>query len=153
MNKQQNKSKVFPLLAALSCAITVGLVCTPARAVLTEEDCPSNIGYFFNGKNSGSYCISKIETKYWWTAFTWCTAIGGKLATWAEACPNTEVGTACPNINSVGPSKVWAWTAEPYGEAGAYQLITKNTAAQTRTTSNRGANNNNHGYVPHALCI
>ena len=45
----------------------------------------------------------------WWSAYTWCQAHGGQLASFASACPNSllidggySTAGMCPNLHGVG---------------------------------------------------
>ena len=115
----------------------------PSQATLTLEDCPPAVGTLFNGKNSGTYCVSNIRMT-WWSAFTWCAGIGGKLATWQEACPTTQIGgNPCGNMNT-GGLNVDSWTAEP---------TTSDTNAYIVKPSNGSTGNRFRTTLCSALCI
>ena len=50
----------------------------------------------------------------WWSGFTWCEAIGGRLVSFASICPGVQtapnnVTGACPNIKGI--SSDWVLTA------------------------------------------
>ncbi|MBP5343808.1 MAG: hypothetical protein J6Y85_01870 [Alphaproteobacteria bacterium] len=58
----------------------------------------------------------------WWSAFTWCEAIGGKLASFESMCPGTQaLGNAvCPNLKVVLDTT--AWTALGRGTDQAWSI-------------------------------
>ena len=39
--------------------------------------------------NGKSFCRSK-DNMNWWSAFTWCESVGGKLASFESMCPDTQ---------------------------------------------------------------
>ena len=135
MIKKKIQTKVG-LITALALGVSVS---QPTQAAL---NCPATVGDLINGVDSGTYCVSKINMT-WWSAFTWCAAIGGKLATWAEACPGRSVGSSCSNLNGAGGPDKWAWTAEPINPDRAYVV-----------NPSSGSGNGNFGRNPNfsALC-
>ena len=103
----------------LTSIIMAGLLVlsTPVHAELTLTECPPEVGTLLTGATSGTYCVSKI-TMSWWSGFSWCQAIGGKFATWAETCPGVGIGGKCTNTkNATGWTSVadncTFWRAEP----------------------------------------
>ena len=147
--KKTERIKFLPVLC-LTGIVAMLTVTAPVHATLTLEECPPEIGSLFNGQNSGTYCVSNIGMT-WWSAFTWCTGIGGKLATWAEACPGSAVGNKCANMQRGEDPAVCAWTAEPIDSAAAYCIRTFDGY-----TNNCGAGNftpkRTESYIK-ALCI
>ena len=70
-----------------------------------------------NNCNGKRFCKSGKQMN-WWSSFTWCEAIGGKMASFASMCPNTQAasnsGKYCANIRSL-VSHVWidmGWSRE-----------------------------------------
>ena len=62
-----------------------------------------------NNCNGKKFCVGENKMN-WWSAFTWCDAIGGKLASFDSTCPNTQTleGVACPNMkNTLGQKRGW----------------------------------------------
>ena len=55
-----------------------------------------------NNCNGMEFCMSN-KTMNWWSAFTWCDSIGGKLASFTSACPDTQMATPgpCPNLKGL----------------------------------------------------
>ena len=51
----------------------------------------------------------------WWSAFTWCESIGGRLASFNELCPSNqmlvnETTGACPNLTAASDvNSLWLW--------------------------------------------
>ena len=39
----------------------------------------------------------------WWSSFTWCESIGGKLVAFEHLCPGTQTagGQSCPNVKGI----------------------------------------------------
>ena len=81
---EQMKNQKKSICISLALFLSIGLS-TPCWATM---NCQEEYGYPFQGTNGKSYCISKV-TMNWWSAFSWCKNIGGKLATHSEACPGT----------------------------------------------------------------
>ena len=65
-----------------------------------------------NNCNGKRFCLSSKAMNLW-SAFTWCEAIGGQLASFESMCPNTQPavnsGGVCPNIKGI-VQKVWTST-------------------------------------------
>ena len=58
-----------------------------------------------NNCNGKRFCVGG-NVMNWWSAFTWCEAIGGKLARFESVCPGVQalhqdVSGACPNFTKV----------------------------------------------------
>ena len=106
-------------------------------------DCTSELGGIpFKGANNVDYCVSEI-TMNWFSAFSWCKAVGGKLATVDEACPGTLFNT-CTNIKGKQTTNTGnAWLATPYGDQYAYPV---NLSSGAVNASSRYSN------VTYALC-
>lgn len=70
-----------------------------------------------NNCNGMEFCRSNKDMN-WWSAFTWCESIGGKLASFEHLCPSTQMiknstnaaPGACPNLTGTG-SDVWGWSS------------------------------------------
>ena len=68
-----------------------------------------------NNCNGKRFCIGGKKMN-WWSAFTWCEAIGGKLASFTSMCPNTQAISSnttdgeCPNLTKVA-GNIWAMSS------------------------------------------
>ena len=61
-----------------------------------------------NNCNGMEFCVSN-KTMNWWSAFTWCESVGGKLASFEHMCPGSQmVEGACPNLTKVGDTTVYS---------------------------------------------
>ena len=94
--------------------ITAFTLSTPLLA-----QCPPDVGTPLTGGNGNTYCISNIAMN-WWSAHSWCRAIGGHLATVNEACDPVWTQGSCPNISTPGAIDAWIWTATPSGNNRAW---------------------------------
>ena len=65
-----------------------------------------------NNCNGMRFCQG--PTMNWWSSFTWCEAIGGKLANLSNMCPgapqtsNYYYPNACPNLLKAISTDVWS---------------------------------------------
>ena len=113
-------------------------------------ECANGAGTQFQGTVSGTFCISKMELN-WWSAFSWCRAAGGQLASWDQACPGVQPPKypqrpACSNLSG---NTLFVWTATPYGKAFAYGIDGENSA----DLGNAYRLDRKGGYGTHALCL
>jgi hypothetical protein len=91
----------------------------------------------------------------WWSVFTWCEAIGGKLADFSSLCPNIQINPnnvagACPNIKGVASSS-GGWTSTGWGTTA---VLIVNPSSDGIATLGRNVNvqgNGGYGYI-YALC-
>jgi len=109
--------------------IALSLVITPAWAdlwtnctnsggtIVTANSYGSDKGGFCNDpnnamatKNCNGKRFCKGQRMHWWSAFTWCESIGGKLASFESMCPETQAvdGTRCANLTKTGGDP-WVW--------------------------------------------
>ncbi|MBP5344535.1 MAG: hypothetical protein J6Y85_05640 [Alphaproteobacteria bacterium] len=60
-----------------------------------------------NNCNGKKFCVGENKMN-WWSAFTWCEAIGGQLASFEHMCPGTQAidNSPCPNLKGV-TLKIW----------------------------------------------
>ena len=77
-----------------------------------------------NNCNGKSFCLSG-KTMNWWSSFTWCEAVGGKLASFEAMCPNTTqlnnpTTGACPNLTNVAVGDLHARSSLGYRTFGAF---------------------------------
>ena len=76
-----------------------------------------------NNCNGKKFCVGGNKMN-WWSAFTWCEAIGGQLASFEHMCPGiskipNQTTGACPNAKNIGNSD-WGWTSTGYGTRQAF---------------------------------
>ena len=81
--------------------------------------------------NGYTFCMSDRPVN-WWTAFLWCEANEGKLASLASLCPRAVLppgsstqAVECPNLNGVrgsGRTLVWTNISYPTQKRYAYML-------------------------------
>jgi hypothetical protein len=65
-----------------------------------------------NNCNGKKFCYGGSRTN-WWSAFTWCEAISGHLASFGTMCPGIQTNAnntagACPNLTGVGSESAWS---------------------------------------------
>ena len=97
----------------------------------------SNLTNNCNGKR---FCRSGKQMN-WWSAFTWCEAIGGQQASFASMCPGTQTvdGASCSNLKGV---ITHAWTSTGKWTNRVYSLW-----------SNAGVGDNTRNSTDHwAVC-
>jgi len=80
-----------------------------------------------NGKR---FCMGGNKIN-WWSAFTWCESIGGKLASFEHVCPGVQtqpnnVAGACPNAKGIGSG--WVWVTMGWQSKGALDVNFANGA-------------------------
>ena len=97
-----------------------------------------------NNCNGKQFCRSG-NIMNWWTAFIWCEAIGGRLASFDSLCPGiqplpNEVTGACPNIKGIdntsnpkGMAGLSGWTSMGYGTNNALWVHLSSGAVSSRT--------------------
>ena len=109
------KGKRALMAAGVALALLFSLS-AKAETITTTLNCPPEVGTLFKGKNAGVFCLSKIQMT-WWSAFSWCEAIGGKLPTWKEACPGYTGNGFCENVQA---DRETGWIASPVNENQSY---------------------------------
>jgi len=74
-----------------------------------------------NNCNGKKFCVSG-QGMNWWSAFTWCESVGGKLAKLSNLCPGAQTNPnlatgACPNLTAIHSSNSnrWNWTSSGWG--------------------------------------
>ena len=75
-----------------------------------------------NNCNGKRFCLgSKLMN--WWSAFTWCEAIGGKLADFINVCPGNQIldSGSCPNMKGIS-NPYRPWTSARWGKDKALAL-------------------------------
>ena len=116
------------MLKNLNHIIPMVMLATSLTSQAQIANCTADIGTEVVGNNGVHYCLSKI-TLNWWSAHSWCRAIGMRLASPEDACVGDFSG--CANVS--GKGKVNAWLSTPYGADQAYHLYsTWNWALNTR---------------------
>ena len=75
-----------------------------------------------NNCNGMEFCVSG-KGMNWWSAFTWCESVGGKLANIQVMCPNTNLieKTECPNFKGV-LSGISAWSTTGSSDSSVWTL-------------------------------
>ena len=79
----------------------------------------------------------------WWSGFTWCEAIGGRVVSFASICPGVQtapndVTGACPNIKGI--SSDWGLTAVGW-QASQLLYVQLSSGAVTNGATNRATAN------------
>ena len=88
--------------------------------VMARAECTSDIGTLITGLDGTDYCLSKVSLN-WWSAYSWCRAVGGTFATVDAVCgPNWEFDN-CRNLSTVTDFGD-AITATPYKSHMTYHL-------------------------------
>ena len=97
--------------------ITLVLITTPAFAVTSWDstNCDSTRGVVTT-INGNTFCKSK-EKMNWWSAFSWCQAMGGRMPSIQEICPGEIVaGRPCGVVTgSSSPKNTGIWGTDGYG--------------------------------------
>jgi len=64
-----------------------------------------------NNCNGKRFCRGGTKMN-WWSSFTWCESIGGKLVSFDTVCPGTQKNDSgtCPNLKNVGSTNDWCLT-------------------------------------------
>ena len=121
-------------------AMIMGMMGTLMILPMNAESasCAGGAGVEFEGNDHGTYCRSVI-TMNWWSAHAWCDAIGMKLMPMEECeCrdeSNCDMTKQCPNLYVPSQGHVYAWTATPSSNSGAYRFLLSTGAVLTDTTS------------------
>ena len=103
--------------------------CTAAGGtIITANSYGNDKGGYCNDPNNSSLSNNCNGKKFcrtysrlnWWAAFTWCEAIGGKLASVESMCPSAQIqdNTRCANLAKTGGDP-WLWTNMGLGTKGA----------------------------------
>ena len=81
--------------------VTCGILMLASSAV-AEETCANGKGKLVQDHDGNNYCVSQVKMN-WFSAFSWCETVGGKLPT-LEDCNCKDCGvtpTSCPNLRNV----------------------------------------------------
>ena len=96
-----------------------------------------------NNCNGKRFCMGG-NTMNWWSAFTWCEAIGGKVPSLDSTCPATQpiTGQSCPNLKAVLLYEVWI-SSGPSDSSRAFSVTTSGSLyrASTGTAKQRHISN------------
>ena len=87
--------------------LLISLICTPVMADytpgITSEPCVNGLGYITIANNGTAYCVSHKKFN-WWSAMSWCQAVGMELISYpedcicaGEKCPQAQ----CPNMKGI----------------------------------------------------
>ena len=123
------------------CLIGICAMAFSAQAALTTYGaCAGGAGVIVKGLNGTRYCLSNIKMN-WFSAFSWCEAAGGHLASASEACDNgTEKwrGEYCPNktlfdMNPTGRAwtkdmkdpNYYSWAVRGWANGGDISYVTR----------------------------
>ena len=87
-----------------------------------------------NNCNGMEFCVSN-KTMNWWSAFTWCDSIGGKLASFEHLCPGSPLynESSCPNLK--GGAINWIISSTGWGKSGMVDI--KVSAGRVTVGTNR----------------
>lgn len=113
----------------LACSL---IVLTPIQAhafgTWTESTCNADKGGTIKTLGGDSFCTSKSSMN-WWSAYTWCQAIGGRMPTINELCPTVNsltTGSGCGrNYSSSGD--IWTTTPVSAGSANCWVVGSRGT--------------------------
>jgi len=107
-----------------------------------------------NNCNGKRFCLSG-NAMNWWSNFTWCESIGGRLASFSSLCPgiqtniNTSTG-ACPNLVNVATNK---WGNSNLGKGSDYAFSINLGSGAIHASYPHGYRTNGPGQNQHsALC-
>ena len=90
-----------------------------------------------NNCNGMRFCWGP-ERVNWWSAFTWCESIGGKIARFENVCPGIQTGVGgdiCHNA-AIRSAETGGWTHLGYGQnaaalvwfySGTVDFVSRNT--------------------------
>ena len=94
------------------------VITTPAFAVTTwtEENCTNKGGQIVTVGGT-TFCKS-TSSMNWWSAYSWCQAMGGYMPSIKELCPNADLIYAAPCGRSYGVN-LWASTPMPENKVTA----------------------------------
>ena len=99
--------------------LLISLICTPVCAGETTEPCGNGTGRVVIGNNGKSYCRSQRNFN-WWSAMSWCQAVGMEPVSVnedcicsGEQCPSSQ----CPNFHfsAVTITQYWSSSLETRG--------------------------------------
>ena len=90
-----------------------GLGAMPAMA----EDCADGAGYVISPSKGGRFCKSKIKVN-WFSAWSWCEAANGHLASVNDACLSGTGSCHGTYIDGQGVGVVWF--SDSSSDSGAY---------------------------------
>ncbi|MBP5344574.1 MAG: hypothetical protein J6Y85_05855 [Alphaproteobacteria bacterium] len=83
-----------------------------------------------NNCNGKKFCVGGNKMN-WWSAFTWCEAIGGKVASLTSMCPGATVisdynnHSACPNLQD-RTANVMIWSSTGSGSQKVFMFVENN---------------------------
>ena len=94
------------------------------RNQYNASEAPSTCTVTMCPDNAKTFCKS-IKTMNWWSAFNWCKANGGTLASFNSMCPGAEtvhnnVEGACPALQKTGEVSQWVWSSLGRGTSDAF---------------------------------
>ena len=96
----------------------------PAKAT-TGTPCGHGGGTILELRNHAQYCVS-LKGMNWWSAFAWCDAAGGRLASVNEICYDTSLpeDAPCPNLKFEA-EEYRLWTSSSETKDGAVFIYAK----------------------------
>ena len=86
---------------------------------LCHDPSDPNVTQNCNGKR---FCRSG-NTMNWWSGFTWCESIGGKLASFEHACPGNQTINSGTCANLKGTESNWIWIGTGWSQDHALRVL------------------------------
>ena len=92
--------------------LSLSIVPAHATTAWTSSECNTEKGGEIVEVGGDSFCKS-TSTMNWWSAYSWCQAMGGRMPSIAELCPGKEI----VDRNPCGRSYSYrAWTQNPHNQ-------------------------------------
>ena len=113
------------------------LISTIVKAEIQCEDAGGTLAVGVDGQTR--YCASR-QTMNWWSAFSWCNAVGGKMFDITTECPKAVNYGTCPQMCGVRGVPEAYWTTNV---ANSTYALMQHTAChvypEKKSKSDRGA--------------
>ena len=84
-------------------------------ATWTSSECNTEKGGEIVEVGGDSFCKS-TSTMNWWSAYSWCQGMGGRMPSIAELCPGKEIvdRNPCGRQYVLSPPDTDIWSSTPY---------------------------------------
>lgn len=105
-------------------------------ATWTSSECNADKGGEIVEVGGDSFCKS-TSTMNWWSAYSWCQAMGGRMPSIAELCPGKTItrGNSCGRTY---PTYVWS---SSQSDVSQRMWIAEKTTMQREGSSDRTSKN------------